>query len=433
MNILFISKDLNAGNVARLLVNEGHAVKLFIENKHSRHNLDNMVPRVVNWRAELSWVGKEGLIVFDDTGYGKVQDRLRKQGYTVFGGSELGEKMETDREYGQEIMKKCGLKTVELHDFENMDDAAVFIKANRDQWVVKTDNGNGKFYSYVGELENGDDTLSLLRNYLLHSPINKKSITLHKRVHGVEIGVGRYFNGKDWVGPIEFNVEHVRFLAGDVGPATSEMGTLAWYSSDENNKLYKEVLAKMKQVLIDADFRGDFEINCIVNEKGAFPLEVTARIGSPIVHLHSELHDSPWGEFFYAVASGKQYDLKWKKGYGTVMLMAVPPFPFSKKLKEHDFYGIRLHFRKDITKEDMKHIHFEEVALSSLEKGQYYISDRQGYVLYVTAVGPSVEAAQKKMYATAQKVIVPKVMYRNDIGERFKNEGEVLLKKWGYI
>ncbi len=432
MNILFISKDLNCGNLAYLLTKEGHSVKLYIENKKSRHNLDNMVTRVDNWRGELSWVGKDGLIIFDDIGYGKIQDRLRKQGYTVFGGSEMGEKLEADREYGQEMFKKAGMKTVELHDFENMDDAAVFIKENRGEWVIKTDNGNGKFYSYVGELESGDDTLSLLRNYLLRSPINKKAITLHKRVHGIEIGVGRYFNGKDWVGPIELNLEHVRFFPGDIGPSTSEMGTLAWYTDDENNKLYKETIARMKDTLAKANFRGDFEINCIVNESGVYPLEATARFGTPVIHLHSELHLSPWGEFLHAVASGKSYDLKWKKGYATVILMAVPPFPYSKTSKEHDHYGVRIHF-KNLSPEEMQRIHFEEVSLYPFEKNQYYISDRQGYILYVTGHGKTVEEAQNIMYSIAKKIVIPKVMYRNDIGDSFKNGNEALLKKWGYI
>lgn len=423
---------MNAGNLARLLIKEGHSVKLFVENKKSRCNLDNMVPQVTNWRAELSWVGKSGLIIFDDTGYGAIQDRMRKQGYTVFGGSEMGEKLEIDREYGQKMFKECGMKTVELRDFENIDDAAMFVKENPDEWVIKTDNGNGKFYSYVGEMKNGEDVLSLLRNYLLHSPMNRKPVTLHKRVHGVEIGVGRYFNGKEWVGPLEFNIEHVRFLSGDIGPTTSEMGTLAWYSTDEKNKLYLETLEKMKPALIKADFRGDFEINCIVNETGAYPLEATARFGTPIIHLQTELHQSPWGEFLYAVASGKQYDIKWKKGYGIVVLLAVPPFPFSKKSKEHDNYGIRIHF-KDFTPEEFEHVHLEEVSLSSFEENQYYISDRQGYVMYVTSHAASVKEAQQKAYAIVEKVVIPKKMYRNDIGSHFVNEGEAKLKKWGYL
>jgi phosphoribosylamine--glycine ligase len=76
------------------------------------------------------------------------------------------------------------------------------------------------------------------------------------------------------------------------------------------------------------------EINCIVNENEIVPLEATPRFGSPIVHLHSELHQSQWGDFLHSVASGKQYDLKWKDGYGIVILIAVPPFPYGKKRRK---------------------------------------------------------------------------------------------------
>jgi phosphoribosylamine--glycine ligase len=433
MKILFISRDLIAGNVAHLLVKEGHEVKLYIENKKSRHNFDNMVPRVSNWRAELSWVGKDGLIIFDDIGYGKVQDRLRKQGYTVFGGSEGGDLLELDREHGQHIFSKHGMQTMELKDFDNMDDAAMHIKKHPAAWVIKTNNHDRKFYNYVGELENGEDTMSLLRNYLLNSSINKSQITLQKRIHGVEVGIGRYFNGSDWVGPIEYNIEHPRFLSGDIGPTTSEMGTLAWLDDDEENPLFLATLAKLKEHLRKIDFRGDFEINCIANEEGIYPLEATARLGTPIVHLHSEFFGGSWGKFLYAIASGKSYEQKWKKGYGIVLLVAVPPFPYSRKrFNGNSYYGMNIYF-KDFTEKDFEHIHFEEVSVRSFDEKQYYITDNQGYILYVTGIDKTFEEAQAKVYDLAQRIVIPKAMYRNDIGTDFIKKGLPRLHKWGYI
>lgn len=433
MRILFVSRDLIAGNVAHLLVKEGHEVKLYIENKKSRHNFDNMVTRVSNWRVELSWVGKDGLIIFDDVGYGKVQDRLRKQGYVVFGGSEGGDALELDREHGQHVFARHGMKTMELKDFDNMDDAAMHIKKHPGAWVIKTNNHDRKFYNYVGELESGEDTISLLRNYLLNSSINKSSITLQRRVYGVEIGIGRYFNGTEWVGPIEYNIEHPRFLPGDIGPTTSEMGTLAWLDDDETNPLFIETLAKLKEHLQKINFRGDFEINCIVNEEGVFPLEATSRLGTPIVHLHSEFFDGSWGKFLYAIASGKQYAQKWKRGYGIVLLISVPPFPYSaKKFNGNSYYGMNIYF-KDFSKEDFEHIHFEEVSVRSFDRNQYYITDNQGYILYVTGTDKTVEGVQKKVYNLAQRIVVPKAMYRNDIGTDFIKNGLPKLRKWGYI
>ena len=55
------------------------------------------------------------------------------------------------------------------------------------------------------------------------------SIVIQKKVEGVEIAVARFFNGSDWVGPIEINVEHKDLFNGNLGPKTGEMGTLLWY------------------------------------------------------------------------------------------------------------------------------------------------------------------------------------------------------------
>ena len=432
MNILFVSKDLTAGNVAVLLKKEGHNVKLFIENKSSRNNLDNLVEKTLNWRKNLKWVGKDGLIIFDEIGYGATQDKLRKQGYKVFGGSELTDKLEMDREFGQKIFSEFGMKTVPLKDFENMDDAVLFVQKNRKAWVIKQNENGFRNLSYVGHFDDGRDVISVLKNYLQNSAINSARISLHEKIKGIELAVARSFNGKDWVGPIKMNIEHKRFFPGDLGQLTSEMGTIAWFDSNENNKLFTETLGRLRPFLERVKFVGEIDLNCIVNETGAYILEATPRFGTPIVHLHSEMHESPWGDFLYAVACGKQYDLKWKRGMGIVALLAVPPFPYAKKSKENIYYGLNIYF-ENFSVEEFKHVHFEEVALRTFEKEQYYISDNQGYVLYVTGSGKNIDEAQNNLYPITQKIIIPKVIYRNDLGDSFKNRSEMLLRSWGYI
>jgi phosphoribosylamine--glycine ligase len=432
MNILFISRECIAGNLAILLKKEGHDVKLFIENKHDRQNFDNLVEKVTSWKKELKWVGKDGLIIFDDVGYGKTQDSLRKKGYRVFGGCEMGDKLEKDREFGQEIFKKYGLKTVELKDFHDIEDAVFFIKNNPKKWVIKCNDHSSKFLTYIGEYECGKDTISVLKNYFNNKHIDREKITLHERIEGVEMGVGRYFNGKDWVGPIEINFEHTKMFPDDVGPVTSEMGTLAWYEEDENNKLFVEVLNKLKPYLQEIDFRGDFEMNCMVNEKGCFPLEATARLGTPIIHLHSELHISPWGEFMYAIANGDKYDLKYKKGLGIVNLVATPPFPYGKKHSKETLYGINIYLDR-LSKDDLESFHFEGISMRvDKHHGQYFISTDEGYIAYTTAVADTVEEARQKSLGIIKKAVIPKSFYRNDIGKDFEKRLPD-LKKWGYI
>jgi phosphoribosylamine---glycine ligase len=432
MNILFISNICIAANLAVLLKNEGYGVKLHIVNKSYRNSFDNLVEKTNNWKKELPWVGKDGLIVFDDVGWGKTQDDLRKKGYKVFGGSKMGDKLEQDREFGQKIFRECGLKTVELKDFSDIEEAIIFIKNNPKKWVVKCNDHTQKFLTYVGEYTCGKDTVSVLKSYFNNRNINREKITLQERIAGIEMGVGRYFNGHDWVGPIEINFEHTKMFPGNIGPITDELGTLAWYDEDENNKLFVDVLDKFKQYLRSIDFRGDFEINCIVNENGAYPLEVTARFGSPIVHLQSELRISPWGEFLYAVANGEKYNLKYKKGYGIVNFIATPPFPYGKKHSKETLYGVNIYL-DGLTNKEMGSLHFEGVSMRvGKDIGQYFISSDDGYIAYTTAVANTVKEAREKSLNIIRKIVIPKAFYRDDIGEDFEKRLPD-LKKWGYI
>jgi phosphoribosylamine---glycine ligase len=431
MRILFISYDLIAPYLAYLMKRDGHEVKLFIEEKDRKMNFEFIVDKTNNWKNELDWVGKNGLIIFDNVGYGKIQDLLRKKGYSVFGSSNLGDKLESHREYCQNLFEKYGMKATIMKDFENMDDAVVYIKDDPRAWVIKQNGSSPKNMNYVGLFNDGKDTISVLKNYLQNRHINKERITLQEKIEGVEIGVGRYFNGKEWVGPIEINLEHKKFFPGNIGPTTSEMGTLAWYDDNENNKLFQETLAKIKPHLQEINFKGDIEINCIVNETGAYPLEATSRLGSPIIHLHTEIHSSPWANFLHSIAQGLNYDLKWKKGFGIVLLLAVPPFPYSKISKENIFYGLNVYF-DNLTKEEMTHVHFEGLAKRH-DSEQYFISDNRGYVLYVTGMGKTAEEAREKVYNIAKKIVIPKVMYRNDIALKFIEEDQQKLVEWGYL
>jgi len=91
------------------------------------------------------------------------------------------------------------------------------------------------------------------------------------------------------------NIEHKDLCNGGLGPKTYEMGTLMWFDDDEKNKLFKETLGKLKEYLCHIHFHGDVDINCIVNEKGVFPLELTMRFGFPALQLQCALSQSPWG------------------------------------------------------------------------------------------------------------------------------------------
>jgi len=416
------------------LKKEGHSVRVFVADENQRQNLEGLVEKTDDWKNELDWVGKGGLIIFDTIGYGKEQDDLREKGFSVVGGSAVGDKLENSRQFGQKILSLYGINTVPSVNFCNVEEAIEFVKKNKGPWVIKQNGHVDKTFNYVGHSEDNRDVESVLKSYFKNNQKDCNSIDLQKRIDGIEIGVGRYFNGTDWVGPIEMNVEHKNLCNGGLGPKTYEMGTLMWYDSNENNRFFKELLDKIKPVLIDGNFRGDIDINCIVNEEGIFPLEFTARFGFPALQLQSELHESPWGEFLKAVADGKPYDLKYKSGYGIVVLVAAPPFPYEAVGEKNSSLGMEVCFTDDFTEEDFSNVHLGEVSLRK-EDGRdiYYISSQSGFVLHVTGSGRTIEEARSATCDRVKKIIIPKMFYRTDIGVKFLEEEKAKLEKWGWL
>lgn len=431
MRILFISAELIGSALIHKLINERHDVKLYIEHEDRKPCLEGFVSKVNDWREELDWVGKDGLIIFDDVVFAGVQDDLRKKGYSVVGGDSLSDKLELERSFFSDISKSSGLQVLPAYDFSSADEAIRFVKENIDTWVVKQNNHISSL-NYVGQRSDAQDVLNILETY---KEKNISPIHLQKKVSGVEIGVARYFNGNDWVGPIELNIEHKALFNDDIGPLTAEMGTVIWYEDDENLPIFKQTLHKLKKYLQEIRYKGDIDVNCIVNDDGVWPLEATMRFGTPSTQAQSELHKSPWGDFLKAVADGSEFNLEYRKGYSVVVSVAMPPFPYGPEnfsgSNIQTSEGTNIFFTPDITLDDMNHIHFEEVSIKTKDSGEksYHITGKHGYTLYVTGNGDTVEEAQQKVYGVIKKIIIPKMFYRTDIGNKFISADRARLKE----
>jgi phosphoribosylamine---glycine ligase len=437
MRILFISSMLIAADIARRLHEEGNEVKLYIDDATQKKCFDGLVPKTNNWQQELDWVGKDGLIVFDDVGFGAEQDKLRASGYTVFGGSKEGEKLETHRSFGQRIFDHCGMNVLPTHEFTSFSSAKAFIHQNPAQWVVKYDGHTAKHLSLIGAHPQGTDVLhSLLYAETYFKKQNVlPTITLQQVATGVEVGVGRFFNGKEWIGPIEYNIEHTRLFQNNVGPVVDEMGTLAWYAEYENELLYTTALAPLASFLRATNFRGDVSVNTIINEDSIHPIEATMRFGSPIAHLQTTLHNESWLPFLLAVARGETYQISYKRGFGIVLFAALPPFPYVFSVAPTLKTEAPIMYHPSITLEERQRIHFEEVTTTTTHKKDdtLFAPGPHGYCLYTTGHGTSVRAAREHALTTMKKIYIPKMMYRNDIGVEFEQRNRKKLKKYGIM
>ncbi|MEI6154429.1 MAG: phosphoribosylglycinamide synthetase C domain-containing protein [Deltaproteobacteria bacterium] len=429
MKILIISKECAGIALANKLVRQGNRVKIFVQEKgYDEVGNGFGIEKTKDWQAELQWVGRDGLIIFDYSGFGGLQDSLRKQGYSIVGGCEDGDRLELDRDYAHQVFSDYGLRTVPLHIFPDADTAINFLEKDSTEWVLKGNGHADKTFTYVSKTPDSSDVIDLLR--IIRHGMRLSTIVLQRKISGVEIAVARFFNGIDWTGPIEIAIEHKKLFPGDLGPKTSEMGTLIWLDGNENNKLFQGTIQKMRPFLRSIGFKGKFDINCIVNEDYIFPLEATPRFGYPALEMDNVLFESSMADFLKAVADGVHHDLKWLDMVGIVVQIAVPPFPYECKDNKYNSKGLKVYFLNQLSENEWEHIHFGEVQ----KKGEEYIlAASNGYALCVTGVGKTAFEARKNAYRLTDKVVIPKMFYRNDIGLKFIEKDKDLLHKWGYL
>ena len=323
--ILFISKYGLIQDLAWEVRKEGYEVRYHIMSKADREVGDGFVEKVERWEDHKDWAD---IIVFDDCEFGNLPDRLRKEGKAVIGGTPYTDRLEMDRDFGQEEMKSAGMTTLPRWEFDSFDGAIAFIKENPGRYVIKPSGRaqNEKVLSFVGQEEDGLDVLTMLEHYKKGWASKIKSFQLQKYAAGVEVAVGAFFNGSDFTTPVFVNFEHKRMFNDEIGPQTGEMGTAGFWFP--NSAVFRETLLKMKEKLAACRYAGYIDINCIANSRGIYPLEFTCRFGYPTINLQIEGVLSKWGDFLAALARGETFNLRTKRGFQVCVVIAVPPFPF---------------------------------------------------------------------------------------------------------
>jgi len=421
---LFVSLDGLIADIAWQVVKEGHEVQLFIESQSEREIGNGFVPKTDEWEREVEWAD---VVVFDDVlGQGAKAQRLREADKLVVGGSPYTDRLEDDRAFGQQELKAAGVSIIPQDNFTSFDDAIAYVQANPNRYVIKPSGEaqNLKQLLFVGEEDDGKDVIQVLEDYKRAWAARIKEFQLQRRIVGVEVAAGAFFNGKEFVLPVNVNFEHKKLFPGDIGPSTGEMGTSMFWS--EPNRIFNATLKKMEPKLKEERYIGYIDVNCIVNSNGIYPLEFTARFGYPTISIQQEGMLTPIGEFLHKLAEGSITRFKARSGFQVGVRIVVPPFPFKDpETFETSSKDAVIIFKKP-TREG---VHIEDVRSMDNE---WLVTGTSGVVLIVVGLGPTMKAAQKQVYNRIENIMIPNMYYRKDVGDRWFEDFD-RLHTWGYL
>jgi phosphoribosylamine---glycine ligase len=210
LKFLFVSRWGETLDLANAVQREGNLVKMCIEYKPGKEIGDGFVPKVKEWKKHIDWAD---LILFDYTGYGKIASELRDSGKLVFGGTEYTDRLEVDRNFGQSELKRHKVKILDYKEFSTTDHAIEYVEKNPNKYVIKPcgEMQDYKQLLFVGKEDDGGDVKRVLKAYQKTWGNELGIFQLQRKVTGVEVAVAAFFNGKEFLKPINITFEHKNF------------------------------------------------------------------------------------------------------------------------------------------------------------------------------------------------------------------------------
>jgi phosphoribosylamine-glycine ligase len=414
---------------------EKKLVMFYVPEKDYAKIGEGIVQKCDNWHEYL---GKGWIWVVDGCEHAGLQDWLREQGEMVVGTNKIMSELEEDRQKGQKWFEEAGFNQPESFNFTDIDEAIDFVSENTNKrWVLKQNGSAPKSVNHVGKFEGSEDMLyhlNELKKKWNENEYGAFDCDLMECVEGVEIAASAFFNGSDWLrdknGKVVgfLNFEEKKETDGALGETTGETGT-TFYGCDETNPIFKDILLREELVktLKDSDYRGVFDINGSITDKGFIAFEATSRFGIPATSYEFiEGLKTPLCDLLCAMATGESTSIEIQRGWGMVMVVCTKPYPVEYDLPgAHSSIGEKLWILQDgkpiedFTKEQLNHIHLENFYKD--DEGEYKVATANGYLLTVTGIGANIESMRKSLIEyIKENLYISGNKYRQDIGKRIE-------------
>lgn len=420
MKIVFVSDTGDSIGIALRVANEGHSVIVCVNDEQFRLNKvgEGIVPLGPQPTAENIKAMTPDLVVFDMVGFGPLASELRRAGIPVFGGSEWADLIELDRAYGTALMRAVGIKTPPTKSFKTWEEGRAYVRRTGKRLVFKPSGNLDTATTYVSK---GPDDMIAMLTYFEQELGAGIEYELQDFVDGVEVSTEGWFNGKEFMHPINSTFEEKKFLEGGLGPNTGCMGN-AVFTHRGKTRLFTEGIGRMERVLRASDYRGPLDLNTIVTKDGVYGLEFTARFGYDAVQALLEGCRDSVADLLHGCATGTLKTMSIRADWLFAVRLTVPPYPHTTRTgRGRPVLGIN----------DQNAPHIWPSGLR-FEDGMFTVAAPDGVALTVTARGVDLHEARRRAYRTVSNLVIPDVQYRRDIGERV-DEDMKRLRAWGWL
>ena len=392
------------GLALRLQV-EGHNTQIWIREVEQSSSGKGLVNQADEYEFGQT-------IIADCTGFGVLLDKYRDSGVPVFGGGSFADRLETDRQFAEEVMNNAEIDTPKSLSVRSWKDARKAIEKVESEKVVLKPEGasSGVIPSYVASSQ--EDALNMLTHFEQDNGKDNVELTVQEFVEGIDVSTEGWFDGEDWIdGLFNHTIERKQLMNDNLGPSGGCTGNVVW-SCDSKDPIVKYLLLKLTDILREHRYVGPIDVNCVINDKGFYGLEFTPRFGyDAFPTMLYTLFSSDFGSFISECVNGNGIRTGLNAGFGCGVRLTIPPWPSEGSPKKTSIRGFE---------ERDKQSFYPYGAMLVDEELQSCGSD--GSLGVINCSGGSISEGFAKAYEIISRLEISNVQYRTDLPSIFLSD-----------
>jgi phosphoribosylamine--glycine ligase len=393
--ILFCAPG-NAGT-ARIATNaaigiDDHAALLAFAREH---NID------------LTLVGPEAPLC------GGLVNRFQEAGLRIFGPTREAARIEGDKAYAKELMKRATVPTAEARVFHRHLDARTWV-ATRDEGLVVKAAGLAAGKGVVVCPDPAEALIALERIMVKREfGAAGDTVVVEELLRGPELSVHALVDDRT-IYVLESAQDHKAAYDGDTGPNTGGMGAYSpapIATPDVLRIVERDVFVPIVDALRQdgAAYRGVLYAGLMLTAAGPKVLEFNCRFGDPETQVILPRLDVDFLELAEAVVDGRleSMDIRWKPDAAVCVVMTAGGYPGPYQPGKV-IHGIE-------AAESVSGVSVFHAGTKSLE---HLTLTAGGRVLGVTALAATLAEAQARAYRATGRITFEGAHYRGDIAAK---------------
>jgi phosphoribosylamine--glycine ligase len=404
MKFLLYSQSGEGAQILKRIELEGNECALFVKDKVYKSVFDGLLEKTEN---PDSFIDEDTVIIFDMSGNGSIADSWRSSGHFVYGASEFSDKLEHDRKFGFETMKKAGIQIPDYKEFSSFEIGREYVRSANKRLVFKPSGSMPTKLTYCSK--DAEELIAYMKFVEKQFGKNIDSFVLQDFIEGVVVSSEMFCQNGDLILPFNHTVEVKKSMNDDLGPSTGCSGNITW-TCDENY-IIQSGIAKMKDICKKEQFTGQIDLNAVVSDQGVFGLEYTPRFGYDATPTLLSLLEIDLGEFFSNIARGESSEISIQNKYAGGVRVTIPPYPVETEKDPEEFSpstGIPILNYEEYEQE----LYFYEVALVD---DQLCHSSGTGVIACAMGIGQDAAASLLRPYDILENLVIPDKQYRTDL------------------